>query len=182
MSIKRPLDCAELERIFQQTFFSSYNTRLQGGGEEPIYLPAGLDSSSHVIVYRHDYAASALHEVSHWCVAGKHRRLLEDFGYWYAADGRTAKQQAQFELVEVKPQAFEWIFSMASGLVFRVSADNLTAGLGASEGFKDSIFDQVCQYCQHGLPDRADQFARALAKAAGTGDHLCGKLYQRDAL
>ena len=32
---------------------------------------------------------SALHEISHWTIAGKERRLLADLGYWYAPDGRT---------------------------------------------------------------------------------------------
>ncbi len=49
--------------------------------------------------------ASALHEISHWCIAGKARRELVDFGYWYCPDGRDAMTQSQFEDVEVKPQA-----------------------------------------------------------------------------
>lgn len=52
---------------------------------------------------------SALHEISHWTIAGKERRLLADLGYWYAPDGRTREQQALFEQVEVKPQAIEWL-------------------------------------------------------------------------
>lgn len=33
--------------------------------------------------------------------------------------------QSQFEDVEVKPQAFEWLFCMAAGFPFNVSCDNL---------------------------------------------------------
>lgn len=176
------LSSPDLERVFYHVFFSRYNTRLQGGGEEPVYLPAQGAQSEHLIIYRHDYGASALHEVSHWCVAGAERRLLEDFGYWYAADGRSASQQAEFERVEVKPQAFEWIFSVAAGREFRVSADNLSAGLGASENFKNAIFEQVQHYCRHGLPQRADLFARALAQEAGVADPLAESHYCRETL
>ncbi|MEA7548766.1 elongation factor P hydroxylase, partial [Salmonella enterica subsp. enterica serovar Anatum] len=43
------------------------------------------------------------YEISHWCIAGKARRELVDFGYWYCPDGRDAQTQSQFEDVEVKP-------------------------------------------------------------------------------
>ncbi len=42
---------------------------------------------------RTDFFASALHEISHWCVAGKARREQVDFGYWYCPDGRDAMTQ-----------------------------------------------------------------------------------------
>lgn len=63
--------------------------------------------------------------ISHWCVAGKARREQVDFGYWYCPDGRDAMTQSQFEDVEVKPQAFEWLFCVAAGFPFNVSCDNL---------------------------------------------------------
>ncbi|RXX74984.1 elongation factor P hydroxylase, partial [Klebsiella pneumoniae] len=66
-----------------------------------------------------------LHEISHWCVAGKARREQVDFGYWYCPDGRDAMTQSQFEDVDVKPQAFELLFSLAAGLPFDVRCDDL---------------------------------------------------------
>lgn len=56
---------------------------------------------------------SALHEISHWTIAGAKRRLLPDLGYWYAPDGRTKEQQDLFEQVEIKPQAIEWLFAQS---------------------------------------------------------------------
>src|SRR5690606_1871522 len=121
-------------RIFNELFVSSHHTRLEGGAEEPLYqASAAPDQLSHCIKFTRDYFASALHEISHWCIAGPKRRLLEDYGYWYAPDGRNAAQQKVFEQVEVKPQALEWIFSEAAGYRFRLSADNLDGGVGHSE-------------------------------------------------
>ena len=97
--------------LFNQQFLASYNTQLVCCEEEPIYRPANASHPHHRIIFAHGFFASALHEIAHWCIAGKERRLLEDFGYWYQPDGRTSKQQAEFEKVEIKPQALEWIFS-----------------------------------------------------------------------
>lgn len=172
----------ELEATFQQLFTHSHRTRLVGGGTEPLYRPATNPQELHTITYSYDYAASALHEVAHWCVAGAARRQQEDYGYWYAPDGRTAQQQNLFEQVEVKPQALEWIFSVAAGRTFRVSADNLEAELGASQAFKDAVYQQVQHYCQNGLPERADAFAQALATRTGLCTLLTPAYFQREAL
>ncbi|NHN36280.1 elongation factor P hydroxylase [Pseudomaricurvus alcaniphilus] len=166
------LDAGAIEAAFQQVFLQRYQTVLQGNGDEPLYLPASGDSTCHRIIYRHDYAASALHEVAHWCVAGARRRQLEDYGYWYAADGRSSTQQAEFERVEVKPQALEWLFSVAAGRDFKVSADNLAAGLGPSLTFKQAIYQQVLAFCGAGLPRRAAAFVAALARQSGVGEPL----------
>lgn len=158
------------------------NTRLQGGAEEPYYRPAADGTSWHQVEFTRDYPASALHEAAHWCVAGTERRKLPDYGYWYAPDGRSAEQQAEFERVEVKPQALEWIFARACGLRFRVSADNLDAGLGPSESFKRNIWEQVQRYCREGANARAERFARALAQDFGRPDPLQAHLYTVEAL
>lgn len=60
-----------------------------------------------------------MHELAHWCIAGPERRLLADYGYWYEPDGRTEQIQAEFEKVEVKPQAVEWILSASCGFPFK---------------------------------------------------------------
>ena len=156
-------DCESLITIFNDTLGATYATRLIKGGDEPEYIPADGLGGLHQIIFTQDYFSSALHEVSHWCVAGEQRRLLHDYGYWYAPDGRTAQQQANFERVEVKPQALEWLFSRACGVRFRVSADNLASNLGASEEFKAAIHQQVHDYCNGSLNTRAREFIMQLA-------------------
>lgn len=177
-----------VETLFERCFYGQYNTRLCGGGTEPMYLPAQNDTTHHCLVYRADYVASALHEIAHWCIAGSERRRQVDFGYWYAPDGRDRQQQRAFEAVEVKPQALEWIFSEALGLSFRLSVDNLNGchgeGAASADGneFADSVHAQVLSYCQSGLPGRAARFADALANSRGAENPLRAQRYARDTL
>jgi elongation factor P hydroxylase len=128
-------------------WFSHHNVILQRGEHEPEYFPAHKDTAQQLqparIVFAHGYFASALHEISHWCIAGSQRRLLPDLGYWYAPDGRNAEQQALFEKVEVKPQALEWLFTQACQRKFRVSLDNLNGQAGSGEQFKDRVYARV---------------------------------------
>ena len=150
--------------LFEQTFAERFNTRLIKGGNEPIYLPADDQVSYHRIIFAHGYYASALHEISHWCIAGEARRLLEDFGYWYLPDGRDQDQQSQFEQVEIKPQAIEWAFCVAAGKPFTVSVDNLNGDFEPDRfAFQAKVYQQVKQYLDTGFPARADDFIRALA-------------------
>ncbi|MDQ2075244.1 elongation factor P hydroxylase [Marinimicrobium sp. ABcell2] len=158
----RPHDSGQLIELFNQTFSASHATCLVGGGLEPVYEPAFRAGDLSRIVFTQDYFASALHEVAHWCVAGAQRRQLPDYGYWYAPDGRSADQQAEFERVEVKPQALEWLFSAAAGWQFRVSSDNLSLGLGPSEAFQRAIHRQVLAFCQQGVSPRPRAFLEAL--------------------
>lgn len=164
----------QLIAAFNHTMSGPYNTVLEGGANEPLYQPAVLDQDHHKIIFTRDYFSSALHEISHWCVAGSERRLLVDYGYWYAPDGRTMEQQKLFERVEVKPQALEWIFSNACGVPFRVSADNLESQLGPSVEFVNNIVEQAQRYCYEGLPKRAsllaDMFARTFFLRAHNSD------------
>lgn len=176
------LACSQVVEVFHRLFERDYRTRLQGGAEEPLYRPAAHDGDHHCIFFTRNYTASALHEIAHWCVAGEQRRLQEDYGYWYEPDGRSAAQQALFEQVEVKPQAFEWVFSVAAGRPFRVSADNLQAGLGASEAFKDRIYQQLRTLCEQGLPTRARQFAEGLARRSGVAEPFASYHYRRSEL
>src|SRR5690606_40343770 len=95
---------------------------------------------------------------------GQQRRQLFDYGYWYEPDGRNAEQQAEFERVERKPQAIEWLFSLCAGAQFQVSVDNLS-GLDVDRaGFTRAVRQQLQTYFREGLPPRAEKFARALAK------------------
>jgi elongation factor P hydroxylase len=158
-------DARILERIFADCFAAGFRTVLVGGGEEPLYVPSADPGLPHRIVYREDYFASALHEVAHWCLAGDTRRQLEDYGYWYAPDGRDSEQQAAFERVESRPQALEWIFSDACAFPFTLSADNLEAGFGPSGSFRKAVERQRERLLSAGLPPRARRFRGALGAA-----------------
>lgn len=147
-------------------------TRLVGGGDEPVYLPADARCPHHRIVFRADYFASALHEVAHWCIAGERRRRLVDYGYWYRPDGRSPPQQRAFERVEARPQALEWIFARAAGRRFRVSADNLDGGAFDPLPLQRAVWRAARAYCHTGLNERAERFHRALARQYGGDERL----------
>lgn len=157
--------CTTLIDLFNSLFLDTHNTVLVKGDDEPIYLPATEEEPHNRVIFAHGFFASALHEIAHWCVAGAERRKLEDFGYWYKPDGRTAEEQALFEIVEVKPQALEWIMAQASGLKFNFSADNLSGGIGASEQFKRKVQAQVLSYLEEGLPERHGKLVNAMLTA-----------------
>ena len=172
-----------LERVisaFNDQFGGSDNTLLVGGAKEPLYSPAGSGQPHNIIYFTLDYVSSALHEISHWCIAGEARRERVDYGYWYAPDGRSAEQQVAFEKVEVKPQAVEWLLSNACGVKFRVSADNLDTGIGASDEFKRAIVSQALAYCRGGLPPNALRALNAFAKEFQVSNPLQQQLYCLD--
>lgn len=156
-------DYQDLINIFSDTFYKQYNTCLVKGDDEPLYLPAGEHFTYHQIIFAHGYFSSAMHEISHWCQAGKERRLLEDFGYWYMPDGRDEQQQKRFEQVEIIPQAIEWAFNVAAQKKFHVSSDNLNGFQADTAGFKQKVFEQVVVFLEKGFPNRAQQFIEALA-------------------
>ena len=114
------LDAIQLISLFNQTFIEMFDTELIGGADEPLYRPMTKTESAKVI-FREDYISSALHEISHWVIAGDARRLLEDYGYWYETDGRDTCQQKAFEDVEIKPQAIELLFHFAANIPFKGS-------------------------------------------------------------
>lgn len=148
--------------LFNGCFFEKYNTVLVKGTDEPLYLPADESRPHNTLFFAHGFFASALHECAHWLIAGKQRREIVDFGYWYEPDGRSQEQQALFQSVEVKPQAMEWILSRAAGHRFRVSIDNLNSPEGDTAAFKVAVYQQVKTYCEKGLSERAETFRRAL--------------------
>ena len=158
----------DLAVVFNRLFECSENTILVKGDDEPIYLPADASNPKHRIVFAHGYYASALHEIAHWCIAGKVRRLQEDYGYWYCPDGRNAQQQSDFESVEVKPQAIEWAFSVAANKAFRVSTDNLNGAQPNRQAFTAKVKQQVEHYFAVGFPPRAQAFIDALQAFYGT--------------
>ncbi len=152
-----------LIEIFEQCFYHQYNTRLVKGRHEPLYLPASAQIAWHQVIFAHGFYASALHETAHWCLAGTVRREQVDYGYWYCPDGRDADMQHQFEQVEIKPQAIEWLFSAAAGFSFQVSCDNVSGSCQPDRvAFQHKVYQQVLVYLQQGLPSRAQQFTEAL--------------------
>lgn len=166
-------DCRDLVVVFDDLFAQRYHVRLRGGAEEPLYEPAARHRPA-VIHFRADYFASALHEVAHWCTAGAARRLLLDYGYWYAPDGRDAKAQATFEKAEVGPQTLEWLFAEACDYPFRLSLDNLQGGGDSQPRFAAALARERKRRLQQGLPPRAEAFRLALAAFYGARDERLG--------
>tara|TARA_Y100000296_G_scaffold28836_1_gene33637 strand:- start:837 stop:1505 length:669 start_codon:yes stop_codon:yes gene_type:complete len=167
--LEKDSDVPTLISLFNSTF-EDFNTRLVLGDDEPIYIPAGNEKPYHQIVFAHGFFSSALHEIAHWCIAGEKRRLLEDYGYWYCPDGRDAAQQADFEKVEVKPQAIEWAFTEAAGRKFQVSTDNLNGAEPDREGFTRNVAAQLEAFKTNGFPPRAERFIQALSSEFGKSE------------
>ncbi|ARS54323.1 hypothetical protein B9G99_00505 [Kushneria konosiri] len=149
--------------LFNHVFSSRYQTLLVRGDDEPIYLPADDDHAHHRIVFAHGYFASALHEISHWCIAGERRRLLEDYGYWYMPDRRDDSAQQAFEAAEIAPQAIEKSLTLACGRRFNVSVDNLEGSADVDrDAFAVKVEARRQRYLSDGLPARAEAFRQAL--------------------
>ncbi|MFT4799255.1 MAG: elongation factor P hydroxylase [Candidatus Azotimanducaceae bacterium] len=160
VQVAQVLQADQVVSVFSDCFLMTHQTRLVGGANEPFYQ-AGVDGSCR-IHFCYDYISSALHEVAHWCIAGPHRRGLDDYGYWYQGE-RNAHQQRGFEQVEINPQALEWIFSEALGIRFRVSADNLALQNDDSVPFRLAVRDAAMQKVARGLSGRASRFAAGLS-------------------
>ena len=152
----------DLISLFNKVFYEQFNTKLERGDDEPIYLPSDNQTPHHRIIFAHGFYASALHEVAHWLVAGEKRRLLEDYGYWYEPDGRTTEQQSEFEKVEIVPQAIEWSLSVACGIKFDVSVDNLSGIEIDRLGFKRNVKKKVQFYLDNGFSLRTQALLFAL--------------------
>lgn len=144
---------------------------LIGGAAEPLYEPASKGIPA-LLQFREDFAASALHEVAHWCIAGLERRQKVDFGYSYVPPPRSPTTQARFFAAEVRVQALEAHFSRAAGLEFHVSVDDID---GHHDGLRE-VFEQavwaadgaVGEWLEstHGV--RARRMALALQRASQT--------------
>lgn len=164
-------------------WFSHHNVKLIKGEDEPEYFPAQNQTPAR-IQFAHGFFNSALHEISHWSIAGQKRRKLPDLGYWYAPDGRTQEQQKLFEQVEIKPQAIEWLFAKAFGRKFRVSLDNLTGNPGDSKDFKDRVFEQVYAFFlgEASLPKDAAYFIYYICHVTRDGQFIQLNEFQRSEL
>lgn len=152
----------DVTALFDGLFAARYRTQLVSGGDEPLYRPAENAAACHRLIFTRDYFASALHEISHWCIAGERRRQLEDYGYWYLPDGRDADEQQAFEAAEVAPQALELLFSRACRRRFHVSVDNLGDVPVDREAFRERVEARAERYRREGLPARGEAFRAAL--------------------
>ena len=162
-----PVTADAVVATFNQLFKEPEGAVLVAGASEPFYLP-GQPSQ---VFFRANYVRSALHEVAHWCVAGRRRRRLPDYGYWYSPDGRSSERQAAFFSVEAKPQAIESLFCEALNVAFAPSVDNLAhaSSVAALRTFENRIELWRARLLGGGLPRRASRFLTALECHDGRG-------------
>lgn len=154
----------DIAAVFNTCFATAERTVLLGGADEPLYLPATTSTPAQLF-YREDFAASALHEAAHWCIAGRARRRLLDFGYAYIPPPRSVEQQAKFFSAELKTQSLESLFAAAAGLAFKPSADNLQADLQDFANRVAAHQPLVKQWLESSSDRRAAIFRAALYKA-----------------
>lgn len=152
----------ELVKLLNGSYLNQYNTKIIGGFDEPFYK-ASKNGEIAEIQFSHDYIRSALHELSHWCVAGERRRNIDDYDYWYALDGRNQQQQDEFFKCEIKPQSIEWAFSIICGVKFEASVDNLNNLVDGIELFKSNLNLKINSYLINGFSKRVNSLLILLA-------------------
>lgn len=140
------------------TILPRYATLLLGGAPEPVYLPA-VGRARAIIRYTHDYAQSVLHEIAHWCLAGRARRLLTDYGYWYVPPPRSSAERAAFFAAEERVQALESILADACQVRFHISVDQ--PGIDAPE-FAQRVAERAAHMRREGIRGRAREVLEAL--------------------
>ena len=144
--------------------FAADAVTLVGGAAEPHYCAPTAGAPAR-LYFTADFPSSALHEAAHWCLAGTRRRALDDFGYPYVpAAARSAADQLRFEASEVRVQALEWLFSIAAGVQFHVSVDNLHRESGA---LRAAVLHETRRWLTEPLPPRAQRLRTVLAKRFG---------------
>jgi len=151
--------------LFNSVFGRAYNVVLSSDSGEPDYRASTEPTMPNVVNFANGYFNSALHEIAHWVIAGELRRKQDDYGYWYAEDGRSPEQQKLFQQLEVFPQAIEKAFCEALERSFQASIDNLDNPLSKAEivRFENEIEAKKCQLQEQGFPSRAQQFLNALS-------------------
>ena len=149
----------QIEAVFHGCF---RQVMLIGGAQEPLYTPPAASGGSARLYYREDFAASALHEIAHWCIASHGRRQLVDFGYHYLPPPRTVDQQMDFFRLELKTQALESIFALAAKVPFQVSADNLETSANAFACEVEGFAKEMLPWLEQPAGNRARGFLAAL--------------------
>ncbi len=162
----RLITCRELETVFNALSADVHRTRLIGCEGDPFYAACNENRRLAEIRYVKDSLPSALHELAHWCVAGPERRAVDDYGYWYNPDGRSKEEQRVFEGLEVKPQAVEWLLSVAVGRPFIVSCDNLRGEPYDLGTFRRRIRHQAISYLENPRSKRFDDLLQTLIKVS----------------
>ena len=76
-------------------------------------------------------------------------------------------RQAEFERVEVRPQALEWHLALACAVPFQVSLDNLSGLEHRRAPFSAKVAAQAAAFLEHGLPGRAAILLPDLREAFG---------------
>lgn len=162
---KTELTQSQICQCFNKVFSAKFAVRLVGGGKEPDYFPATAMRPG-LIVARENFAASALHEAAHWCVASRTRRALPDYGYPYNPPPRTPAEQAQFFANEARAQAVEWYLSRRAGNRFSASADDPDFSQTALAQFQSELWPMVTHWETAAgamdAPPRALLFGQAL--------------------
>ncbi len=148
--------------------------QMQGGGDEPLYVPPAAGRPGRIIFNR-DFPASALHEAAHWCLAGAARRAQVDYGYLDLPPPRSPAQQAAFCRWECRVQAVELLLTQATGLPFRVSLDDLAVSPQTRVQFAAQVQAAAQQMQVAGLPPRGAALRAALARAFAAGRTAAGE-------
>lgn len=162
--MKPGLDADRIRQVFDACFRQRYRVEMRGGAVEPYYEPA-VNGAPARLWFREDFAASALHEAAHWCIAGAERRRLPDFGYWYVPAPRDLAAQSRFEAVESEPQALEAWLSAAAGRAFRPSFDDVGNDDRDRCRFLAALAQARERLESRGSPARARTLAAALRRA-----------------
>jgi len=156
---------ARIAAVFNRQFARSHRTVMVGGSVEPLYLPVrGIEPA--LVTYTRDYPASALHEAAHWCLAGRSRRQLRDYGYWYVPGPRSPTQRRAFFAAEIDVQALEAEFARVAGVKFVVSADDFGAPAQELDAFRQCVNLRSAAFRRY-LPARAERLRAALAAELG---------------
>ena len=150
--------------VFNATFAATFATVMIPGAPEPLYLPGeGIHPAR--IFYRSDFAASALHEAAHWCIAGPTRRRLVDYGYRYVCPPRGVHEKRAFFDAELNVQALECVFAQAVGLPFRISADDFAVTEEERAAFEAAVAHRCNERRAARLPPRTATFLAALERS-----------------
>lgn len=159
--------CAHIEAVFARCFEARYGVRLVARDDEPLYEPCSGGLAR--LGYVRDHPRSALHEVAHWCIAGRERRARMDFGYWYRPGPRSMLEQRRFEAVEAWPQALERLFCEAIDLPFEVSIDDLESSAAhEAKRFDEAVQRQAREALRLAQPARAMVYRSALERSFAT--------------
>ncbi len=162
------LDHQAILHCFNRIFTHTHGVVMCGGGAEPLYTPPS-DGQPGQLIFREDFASSALHEAAHWCIAGVQRRRQVDFGYAYLPPPRTRAQQQSFYQAEKRVQALESWFAEAAGVGFQVSTDDLSADPTAFCQQVAQTRPLVRRWMQNTRDNRARQFHLGLLRLRGAG-------------